>query len=363
MTSMDVETEVNLSSGSGEQVQRFSTLSKTAFLLRSSHAGAISNSPEPIDASPLDVDVTNPAVASVDESFLTSSVMSINDMLETTTTEENGVDELDSELVIKGENVCRGSEVGILVAILVTSAPSHAGQRDTIRQTWGHFALRRDVRVAFVVGSSDDTKIDRKVADESLLYGDVIQFSFVDSYNNLTSKVLSMLQWASKYCGATKFLLKTDDDMFINVPVLLNFLRARENVTNVIYGRMAAKWKPARSKKSKWFVTTSEYKNKFYPNFVTGPAYLMSYDCVGKLLKQAEGATLFKLEDVFTTGILAEKAGIKREGVAMFTNTRPKLNNTCALSKIISAHDVKNDEMFDIWRRLQDPTNKKCTKT
>ncbi|CAG0913613.1 unnamed protein product [Notodromas monacha] len=268
---------------------------------------------------------------------------------------------LGDEFQIEAEDLCEtDTDMEILLTILITSAPTHQVQRNTIRQTWGHFAMRRDIRIAFVVGVSGNQKVEDQIAEESRLFRDIIQISLVDNYFNLTSKVRSMLRWTSVHCSNTQFLLKTDDDMFINIPVLLDFLRSRANISNVIYGRIATKWKPARSKKSKWFVSKGEWESKFYPNFVTGPAYLMTFDCVTKLLAAAEGVPLLKLEDVFTTGILAEKAGIRREGVKKFSNIRPKINNTCALSKLISAHDIKSSEMFDIWRRLQDPGRKPC---
>ena len=64
-----------------------------------------------------------------------------------------------------------------------------------------------------------------QVVEESRTYGDILQEDFVDSYMNLTLKSVMGLKWASTYCSQTQYLLKTDDDIFVNVPVLLTYLQ------------------------------------------------------------------------------------------------------------------------------------------
>ena len=51
-----------------------------------------------------------------------------------------------------------------------------------------------------------------------------MQGNFVDSYNNLTLKTISMLEWAERHCSRVPFVLKTDDDMYIHMPQLFGIL-------------------------------------------------------------------------------------------------------------------------------------------
>lgn len=60
------------------------------------------------------------------------------------------------------------------------------------------------------------------------LYDDLIVASFVDSYDNLTLKTMASLEWIDNYCNQSEYILKTDDDMFINVPNLLSFIDKTE---------------------------------------------------------------------------------------------------------------------------------------
>ncbi|CAG0905609.1 unnamed protein product, partial [Cyprideis torosa] len=125
---------------------------------------------------------------------------------------------------IPGDDICGEDQgKGVLVLILVTSAPGSSEKRRAIRETWGHYSLRRDVTIAFVVGNTTESSYQAVINEESKTFGDIIQERNVDSYQNLTLKTQSLLDWTMAYCPNAQFLLKTDDDMYINIKNLLNF--------------------------------------------------------------------------------------------------------------------------------------------
>jgi hypothetical protein len=190
------------------------------------------------------------------------------------------------------------------------------------------------------------------------LYDDIIRGRFVDSYNNLTLKTISMLEWVDQHCPKASFILKTDDDMFINVPKLLQFIEKKQADKRTIYGRLAKKWKPIRNKKSKYYVSLEQYKPATFPPFTTGPAYLLTRDCVRDLYEKALNETYLKLEDVYTTGIVAQAVGIKRVHVNEFLNRRIAFN-ACNIKKAVSLHMIKPPEELDLWKKLLD-TSVKC---
>lgn len=64
-----------------------------------------------------------------------------------------------------------------------------------------------------------------QVVEESRTYGDILQEDFTDSYMNLTLKSVMALKWTSTHCQQAQYLLKTDDDIFVNVPTLLTYLQ------------------------------------------------------------------------------------------------------------------------------------------
>ncbi|KAL4709620.1 hypothetical protein ACJJTC_007351 [Scirpophaga incertulas] len=251
-----------------------------------------------------------------------------------------------------------GARLQLLVA--VTSAPSHRAARDAIRLTWGHFRQRSDVSVAFVLGAPPAALRPALLAEDTL-FGDLVIGRSVDTYSNMTLKTLSILEWADTYCPRARRLLKTDDDMFINIPRLLEFSQtaSRVNATKTIWGKVVRKSLPKRTPRSKYFVPPSQFPDKVFPDFATGPAYLVTADAIKPLFDTALKSRYLRLEDVFVTGVVASRLGIRRIHAAEFHN-RKLSPAPCALRKSISLHMVRYHEQFDLWRKLLDGTVK-CT--
>lgn len=252
--------------------------------------------------------------------------------------------------------LCPALGARLRLLVLVTSAPAHAAAREAVRLTWGHFAARRDVALAFVLGAPP-ARLRPALDAEDALYGDLVVGRSVDSYSNLTLKTLSMLEWADTYCPRAPHVLKTDDDMFINVPRLLQFAAARANETRTVWGKVVRKSLPKRTTKSKYYVSPLQFPGKVFPDFATGPAYLLSADCVRPLLDAAGGERYLRLEDVFVTGVLGARLGLRRRHAPEFYNKKVAAH-PCAVQRGIAIHMVQFHEQFDLWRKLLDGKTK-----
>ncbi|KAH8412177.1 hypothetical protein KR009_000353 [Drosophila setifemur] len=224
-----------------------------------------------------------------------------------------------------------------------------------IRQTWMHYASRRNIAMAFVLGRDNELE-NKSLREENLMYGDMIRGHFIDSYANLTLKTISSLEWVCRHCPRMKYLLKTDDDMFINVPKLLTLLGTLTD-NRTIYGRKVGNWKPVRNRWSKYYVSTAQFAGDTFPFFTTGPAYILPRNIVYALYKRSLATPYLKLEDVFTTGIVAESLGIWRVHVREMANTRTKLE-TCRIRSRVSVHMVQPHEQLDLWKKQLDDTIK-----
>jgi len=89
------------------------------------------------------------------------------------------------------------------------------------------------------------------VEEESLHYSDIIQEGFVDSYNNLTLKSVMMLKWVLSNCHSVRYIMKTDDDMFVNINNLVRLLKLR-NVSNLLVGALICGARPIADTQNKW---------------------------------------------------------------------------------------------------------------
>ena len=83
------------------------------------------------------------------------------------------------------------------------------------------------------------------------------------------------LPYVYRYCKNFSFLVKVDDDVFLQLDKLERMLRAIRK-TCVIIGNAASGWKPVRNNASKYFITEAQYQEEMYPTFVTGPSYVVS---------------------------------------------------------------------------------------
>ncbi|XP_074042533.1 beta-1,3-galactosyltransferase 1 [Leptinotarsa decemlineata] len=252
--------------------------------------------------------------------------------------------------------ICPNSGKNLKLLIAVTSAPSHDSARVAVRETWGNFALRKDIAIAFLLGATSDQTLNGKIEQEQEIFGDIIRGNFIDTYDNLTLKTISMLEWVNNFCSKAQFVLKTDDDMFINVSRLLAFIAKHKPERRAIYGRLVSKWEPVRDKHSRYYISPQQYEPSIFPNFTTGPAYLFPAQMSEELHKASLNYTYVKLEDVFVTGIVANDLKIERVNAPEFLNTQISFE-PCVIQKKISIHNVNSDQQYDLWKKLHDVTN------
>ncbi|XP_063375079.1 beta-1,3-galactosyltransferase 1-like [Cydia amplana] len=252
--------------------------------------------------------------------------------------------------------LCPARGAGTRLVALVPSAPVYFRQREAVRLTWGHAARRADITLAFMLGAPP-AALRAAVDAEDKLYGDVIEGHYVDSYGNLTLKTLSMLEWFVTYCPLAARLLKADDDMFINVDGVLRFAEApaRCRAARTVWGKVWRGARPSHTASYKCFVPAEEFPEATYPPYANGPAYLVSGDAVGTLLRAALGARWLRMEDVLVTGVAAARARVLRADAPAFWRQCKDVAHPCALRAALAVHQVSYADQFGLWRKLHDP--------
>ncbi|XP_067674807.1 beta-1,3-galactosyltransferase 1-like [Haliotis asinina] len=237
------------------------------------------------------------------------------------------------------------------LVVIVCSSPSNFVERTAIRKTWGLVAKdpKYNIRLVFLLGRSRSPKHRALLKNESRTFEDIIQKDFVDSYMNLTLKSLSMLEWVMHYCNSSKFILKADDDMYINLPNLIKALHRRKGDA-FIMGHLHDKGKPVRDIKSKWFIPRNMYRKDNYPPFTVGVAYSMTTKAAKRLYAKAQTMSFFPMEDVFLTGIVASASGIPRyDHIGFYDKWRKP---SCEYKKKIAEHKHSPHELYQIHALL-----------
>ncbi|XP_034946950.1 beta-1,3-galactosyltransferase 1-like isoform X2 [Chelonus insularis] len=251
--------------------------------------------------------------------------------------------------------------------IVVCSAVANQKARMAIRNTWAnepssnYQSMNITIKVVFLLGESNNDTLNTMILDENYEYEDIIQEKFLDTYNNLTLKSVMMLKWVTKVCPKTTYVMKTDDDMYINIPTLVKELMSRSKSEGTLIGSLICNAPPITNPKNKWYSPKYMFYEKTYPNYLSGTGYVMSSDVAFKLYEAALQIPLLHLEDVFITGLCARKAKLRPANHPGFSYIPRKLDS-CVLKNTITAHKVNSSTMYAIWDKLSN-SNTPCAST
>lgn len=197
-----------------------------------------------------------------------------------------------------------------VVVVLIHSAPDNFHKRQTIRETWGRYDSRS--LLLFLLGNVSSSTLQSKLNFENKVHGDMVQGNFEDSYRNITYKHVMAFKWFINECPKARFLLKTDDDVFVNLPLLFNILKnpslplsQKLQRNRLIYCHLIERAKVKRTYRSKWRVTFSEYSGKYFPNSCPGFSIFYSADAILPLYLEAQKLPYFWIDDVHITGTVA----------------------------------------------------------
>lgn len=191
---------------------------------------------------------------------------------------------------------------------------------------------------------------------EAQKYGDIVVEDFIDSYTNLTLKSVFMLKWVVNHCSSVPFVLKTDDDMLINIRGLLKDLTNDTYSPSqpMIIGMIQKQAKPFRSRSSKWYLPFWLYQERYLPTFAAGTGYVMTQRAVADVYTSSLDVPILPLEDVFITGLVAGRnLHIPLIHVPRFHNDKPRLLHPCLYHHLLTAHELTPDQLKYLWIALR----------
>jgi hypothetical protein len=139
------------------------------------------------------------------------------------------------------------------LVILIISHPKNLERRAAIRQTWLNFPdrkLRKDVLPLFVVGNENlSEEVSKKLEEERSGNKDLLVLPIQETYTTLTRKILASFVQIERNVNFS-FLLKVDDDSFVNLAIMVDELR-NSNYNQGLYWGFFDGRAPVQ-KKGKW---------------------------------------------------------------------------------------------------------------
>lgn len=212
--------------------------------------------------------------------------------------------------VILANNAICDRKLNLLVYI-----QSHWGnfmRRRILRNTWASKSTFTKVNVSavFILGRPENNDDQIKINNEQLINGDIIEGDILESHQNISLKSKIAMKWIHTYCANTAYVLKTDDDMFVNIfEILEHILPTIDSKKNIIacHVKESGTSVIVRDKNSKWYIPDYVFSNMtYFPRFCTGYAVLMTTTLVHELYKVSQNAPVVPVDDVYMFGVLTQ---------------------------------------------------------
>jgi len=202
--------------------------------------------------------------------------------------------------------------------ILVTTRPGSFANRAAIRLSWGRMdsfvnkQLRQEHenlkwKSIFSVGLATSQSIGHLVSLESSKYDDILRLPYKDSYKNLPNKTMNSLEWIANNCKA-KFILKTDDDCFVNIFQVLPWLNGLPQ-SYLYIGKVNTEMPVIRDPKHRNFVSREEHKMDYYKPYCAGGGYILRGLILKNITEMGKRIKQIINEDAYM-GMLTNALGI-----------------------------------------------------
>ena len=198
---------------------------------------------------------------------------------------------------------------GFYLVIIVASYAEAYQNRMVIRHTWGtDNALHRKWKTVFLIGEGQNIAMSDRISREAQIFGDIIQGDYKETFDNKVFKIQSGFEWAAKYCNNFQYLLKTDDDVFVNTRGLIDFLSGTGSSNTEFYFGHLMHGSPVL-RAGYYAVSKEDHPGDFYKDYISGGGYVLSKDLVLKFTQMFDVVKPLKIDDAYI-GMLAADNGV-----------------------------------------------------
>ncbi|CAG7731319.1 unnamed protein product, partial [Allacma fusca] len=159
---------------------------------------------------------------------------------------------LEDTTLIQPTHGCQFSGKNALGIIVVPSLPEHRPRREVIRTTWGANRYEAQMMLFFLTGMPSNGDLT-KLTEESNVHGDLIVENLDEHYYALGIKTLRILKWFHRNCPKSQFLIKADNDVFLNLPLFAKHLNALPKSFQIGGRVLEGRTPNLRNPFSKWY--------------------------------------------------------------------------------------------------------------
>jgi beta-1,3-galactosyltransferase 1 len=158
----------------------------------------------------------------------------------------------------------------------------------------------------FFVGLTDKSAwLQDALEYEAKQFGDIVQEDFLDTYRNLSFKGVAALKWITTYCNQTSYIMKTDDDIFVNMFALLKHLKDLyiHNYRNRLIMCLVW-WRMHVLREGKWGIPKEQLPDELYPVYCSGMGFVLTTDVAMAMYYVSYYVKFHWVDDAYISGFL-----------------------------------------------------------
>lgn len=233
--------------------------------------------------------------------------------------------------------------------LMIHSAPENFENRLLIRETWKFYEAFNTIKILFLTGKSFNKSIENDVKIESNKFNDLLRIDILDNPQNCSIKSVAMLEWTLKKCQYAKYLVKTVDTSFLNIPEILSWMHNTKYERKIL-GIKMENVRPIRQSIDQNQISEAQYSGEFYPPYIDGDIYFITNDLVKDLYYTALETPFFILEDVFLHGFVSLKLGVIHEKLPGIHSSLSDSNVAKSFSSFLGGIVTNADLIFKLWQ-------------
>ena len=280
----------------------------------------------------------------------------------------------------------------IELVIMQHSAPKNFKVRMDNRMTWMEYAKYfPEVIIIFVIGvptvSPDDLdhvdlKVQEELDNEFHTFGDILQVDSFESYSNNSLKSLHAIKYVlgvdwkamSQSGEPPKFLMRSDDDLYINLPLvnklilkdpkwsnsktklsrppILGYVIRNVDAVRIPEKLMNEKFAPKRSYECPTYFYSGD---NHFPAYFQGSGYFIPWWALSCIYQESFQLPYFFIEDVFVSGWIADRCLVPKQHLDGFqvSGTKQPIAEIDKNSQLMF-HYVYQDFKHQLHRRLME---------
>ena len=196
---------------------------------------------------------------------------------------------------------------GLDLIIIITTRPGGFFNRAAIRGGYGRSDsdINRKIFLnnpfnyitIFTVGRDTNINIEKLVESENRQFKDILRLNYEDTYENLANKTLLTIEWLADHCPA-KFVLKSDDDCFVNILSVGAWLPKQDS--NIKYIGRKNEWMPViRDPWHRNYVPFEDFSEEYYKPYCAGGGYMLAGSILKNITIKAKSIKQIINEDAY----------------------------------------------------------------